>query len=120
MIPALERQLKSFAGRKLDYAPAETLRDRVMNKDHGKLFTFLRIKGVEPTNNQSERSLRRMAIMRKISFGTRSEAGSQSHAVLTSLLETARRQGKDRIGFMTTLFTKPLSDARAALFADTS
>ena len=120
MIPALERQLKSFTGRPLDYAPAETLRDRIMNKDHDKLFTFLRLPEVEPTNNHAERSLRPLVIMRKICFGTRSEAGSLSHSVLTSLLETARRQGKDRIDFLVTLLTKPLAAARAAMFNDSA
>jgi transposase len=120
MIPSLERQLQRFAGRPLDYAPAETLRDRIMNKDHDKLFTFLRVPGVEPTNNHAEQSVRFLVIMRKICFGTRSPAGSRSHSVLTSLLETARRQRKDRIAFLVSLLTRPLVNARAALFADTS
>lgn len=50
----------------------------------------------------------------------RSPAGSQAHSVLPSLLETARRQGKDGIRFLTTLLTQPLDTARAALFANTS
>jgi len=120
MIPSLERQLRRFAGSRLDYAPAETLRDRIMNQDHDKLFTFLRMPGVEPTNNHAEQSLRFLVIMRKISFGTRSPDGSRSHSVLTSLLETARRQGKNRIAFLVTLLTESLDEARAALFADTS
>jgi transposase len=120
VIPSLERQLQRFAGRPLDYAPAETLRDRIMNKDHDKLFTFLRVPGVEPTNNHAEQSVRFLVIMRKICFGTRSPAGSRSHSVLTSLLETARRQRKDRIAFLVSLLTRPLVHARAALFADTS
>lgn len=120
MIPSLERQLKRFAGQPLDYAPAETLRDRIINKDHDKLFTFLRVPGVDPTNNHAERSLRSLVIMRKICFGTRSEAGSLSHGILTSLLETARRQGKDRIAFLVTLLTKPLDAARNAMLADTT
>ena len=37
--------------------------------------------------------------MRKICFGTRSADGTESHSVLPSLLQTARRQGKDAIGF---------------------
>jgi transposase len=120
IIPSLERQLKRFAGFPLDYEPAETLRDRLMNKDRDKLFTFLRVPRVEPTNNHAERSVRFLVIMRKISFGTRSQAGSHAHSVLPSLLETARRQGRDRIRFLTTLLTQPLNTARAALFANTS
>lgn len=120
MIPSLQRRLKRFAGQKLDHPAAETLRQRVMEKDKDKLFTFLRIKGVEPTNNHSERSVRFLVIMRKICFGTRSPAGSQSHSVLPSLLETAKRQGKEGIQFLLALLTKPLAAARAALFANPS
>src|SRR5512146_888265 len=117
MIPSLENQLRRFAGKPVDYEAAETLRDRIVRKDFDKLFTFLRIKGVEPTNNHAERSLRPMVIMRKISFGTRSPAGSQSHSVLLSLLDTARRQGKDRIAFLIALLTQPQAAVRSALFA---
>ena len=120
MIPSLQRQLKRFAGRPLDYAPAETLRDRIMNQDPDKLFTFLRVPGVDPTNNHAERSLRSLVIMRKICFGTRSEDGSLSHSVLTSLLETARRQGKKPIAFLVTLLTKPLEAAKNEMLADTA
>lgn len=117
MVPSLRRRLKRFAGQPLDYPAAETLRQRVMEKDFNKLFTFLCVKGVEPTNNHSERSLRFLVIMRKVCFGTRSDGGSQSHGVLPSLLQTARRQGKNAIGFLTALFTRPPDEAKAALFA---
>lgn len=120
MIPSLEQQLKRFAGKPVDYPAAETLRDRIMRKDYDKLFTFLRVKGVEPTNNHAERSVRPMVIMRKICFGTRSQAGSQSQSIMPSLLETARRQGKDRIQFLVALLTQSHANARNALFADTS
>ena len=120
MIPRLKRELKRFAGQPLDYPPAETLRDRIMHKDYDKLFTFLQVPGVEPTNNHSERSLRFLVIMRKISFGTRSAAGTESHSILPSLLETARRQGKNRIAFLVALLTQPPDAARAALFAGAS
>jgi transposase len=116
MIPSLKKRLKRFAGEPLEHEAAETLRKRVMDKDWDKLFTFLRVKGVEPTNNISERSLRFLVIMRKICFGTRSAAGSESHSVLPSLLQTARRQGTDVIKFLVTLLTEPKAAAKAALF----
>jgi transposase len=118
LIPSLQRQLKRFAGKPLDHPAAETLRERVMQKDKDKLFTFLKVKGVDPTNNHSERSVRFLVIMRKICFGTRSQDGSESHGILPSLLQTARRQGKDGIHLLATLLTKPLAAARAALFAN--
>jgi hypothetical protein len=73
-----------------------------------------------PTNNHSEQSVRFLVIMRKICFGTRSAAGSESHSVLWSLLATARRQGQDAIGFLVSLLTQPPNVARAALFANSS
>jgi transposase len=120
MIPSLRKRLQRCGGKPLEQKTAETLRNRVMEKDWDKLFTFLQVKGVEPTNNLSERSVRFLVIMRKICFGTRSPAGSESHSVLPSLLQTARRQGKDAIGFLVKLLTEPLSAAKAALFADGS
>lgn len=41
------------------------------------LWTFLRVAGVEPTNNAAERALRRAVLWRRKSFGTQSAAGSQ-------------------------------------------
>ena len=120
MIPALKKRLKRFGSEPLEHEAAETLRKRVMVKDWDKLFTFLRVKGVEPTNNLSERSVRFLVIMRKICFGTRSAAGSESHSVLPSLLQTARRQGSDALKFLVTLLTQPAAAAKAALFAGKS
>ena len=120
MIPSLKKRLKRFGSEPLQHEAAETLRKRVMVKDWDKLFTFLRVKGVEPTNNLSERSVRFLVIMRKICFGTRSDDGSESHGVLPSLLQTARRQGKDVIKFLVTLLTQPAAAAKAALFSGKS
>jgi hypothetical protein len=117
MVPALKKRLKRFGSQPLEHKEAETLRNRVIVKDWDKLFTFLRVKGVEPTNNQAERSLRFLVIMRKVCFGTRSPDGSESHGVLPSLLQTARRQGKDVIKFLVTLLTQPKAAAKAALFS---
>jgi transposase len=117
MIPALKKRLQRFGGKPLEHEAAETLRKRVMEKDWDKLFTFLRIKGVEPTNNKAEQKLRFLVIMRKICFGTRSPDGSESHSVLPSLLQTVRQQGKDAIAFLVTLLTKSTEAAKSALFS---
>src|SRR3954468_7196990 len=41
------------------------------------LWTFVRVEGVEPTNNDAERALRHGVIYRKLSGGTDSESGSR-------------------------------------------
>ena len=119
-IPSLEKRLQRIAGKPMDYAPAETLRKRLIEKDHDKLFTFLRVKGVQPTNNYSERRVRPHVIMRKICNGTRSAAGSESHAVLPSVLQTAKIHGQSGIEFVYCLITQPLATAKAMLFGNSS
>jgi len=44
-------------------------------KDH--LWTFLKVEGIEPTNNTAERTLRPVVIYRKLSFGMQSSTGSR-------------------------------------------
>src|SRR5262249_56548717 len=50
---------------------------RALNKWRAALWTFVRVEGVEPTNNVSERALRPAVLWRKGSFGSDSIAGSR-------------------------------------------
>ena len=110
--------LNTICESKLAVDKAETLRKRLIDpkKEYGRLFTFLKHKEVQPTNNQAEQSLRNMVIFRKICFGTRSDDGSASHSVLPSLLVTAKRQGKHPLDFFQTLFTTDTDNAQKALY----
>jgi hypothetical protein len=57
------------------------------------LFLFVLVPGLPADNNLAERSIRPLVIMRKISGGSRSEAGSKTRLTLASLLGTwAARQ----------------------------
>ena len=116
LVPRLEDRLRAFATQPLDYEAAETLRRRIMITDVNRLFTFLAVPHVPPTNNQAEQSLRTPVIMRKITFGTRSQDGSLSQSVIPSLMVTAQRQGKSPFHFFYTLFTSDTATAQAALF----
>jgi transposase len=66
-----------------------------LRKHRAALLTFLEREDVAPTNNLAERELRPAVIARKLSAGNRTEAGSETHAVLASLLQTCRRRGRD-------------------------
>jgi transposase len=44
-------------------------------KSEPAMWTFVRVEGVEPTNNAAERALRKAVLWRKRSFGCKSEAG---------------------------------------------
>jgi len=65
-----------------------------------KLWTFTKVKGMEPTNNLAERDLRKLVIWRKKSFGTRSERGQRFVERVTSVVETAKRHGKNALRFI--------------------
>ena len=59
------------------------------------LFVFVAEPAVPPDNNAAERSLRHLVTSRKISGGTRSEAGTDTKMVIASLFGTWRARGLD-------------------------
>jgi transposase len=64
------------------------------------LWTFLRVDGVEPTNNDAERALRHGVIWRKLSFGSDSPKGAQFVGRILTIVETARRRGVNLLHWM--------------------
>jgi transposase len=65
------------------------------------LWTFLRVEGVEPTNNAAERALRHAVLWRKSSYGTASVKGSRYVATILSVVATCRCQGRNVLEFVT-------------------
>jgi transposase len=65
------------------------------------LWTFARCRGVEPTNNASERALRHAVIWRKLSFGVQSAGGSRFVETMLTVIETCRQQGRHLLSFVT-------------------
>jgi len=65
------------------------------------LWTFVRVRGVAPTNNFAERALRRAVLWRRKSFGTQSEAGSRFVERILSVVATLRQQGRDVLEYLT-------------------
>jgi transposase len=59
------------------------------------LYVFLHRDDVEPTNNSSERDLRPSVIHRKVIGGFRSPWGAEASAIRTTLMATARKQGRN-------------------------
>jgi transposase len=72
------------------------------------LWAFIRIEGVEPTNNASERRApprsggrRHAVIWRKLSFGTQSSDGSRFVETMLTVIETCRQQKRSAFEFVT-------------------
>lgn len=65
------------------------------------LWTFVRVEGVDPTNNCSERVIRPGVLWRKICFGTHSEAGSRFAERMLTVTCTLRQQGRNVVDYVT-------------------
>jgi transposase len=61
------------------------------------LFTFVDHPEVDYTNNRAEREIRPAVIIRKNSFGNRSDKGAQCQAVLMSIYRTLKLRGFDPV-----------------------
>ena len=59
-------------------------------RDVDNLFRFVTDPEIASTNNVSERELRHLVIMRKVSNGSRSQRGAATTAILTSIIQTLR------------------------------
>jgi transposase len=64
------------------------------------LFTFAFKRGVEPTNNQAERTLRPFVLWRKVSYGSQSERGCLFAARLMTVAQSLRLQKRSVLGFL--------------------
>ena len=65
------------------------------------LWTFVRVEGIEPTNNAAERSLRGAVLWRKVSFGTQSARGSRFVASMLTVLLSCQQQQRSALAYLT-------------------
>jgi transposase len=65
------------------------------------LWTFVRVAGIEPTNNAAERALRHAVQWRKTSYGTDSEAGSRFVENILTIVASCRQQGRNVLEYLT-------------------
>jgi transposase len=65
------------------------------------LWTFVRVEGLEPTNNSAGRSLRGAVLWRKVSFGTQSARGSRFVASMLTVLLSCQQQRTNALAYLT-------------------
>jgi transposase len=93
------RELLAVAHRAPMRSEAENIAKRF--RDHGReYFTFLDTPGIEPTNNGPERQIRFLAIDRKITQGTRGEAGRRWCERIWTVLATCAQQSRSAFEFI--------------------
>ena len=65
------------------------------------LWTFVRVEGVEPTNNAAEQALRGAVLWRKGCFGAHSDAGNRFVERILTVSATCRKQQRHLLTFVT-------------------
>jgi transposase len=76
------------------------------------LWTFVRVEGIEPTNNASERALRHAVIWRRISGGTDSADGSRFVERMLTVVATCRQQKRNVLDYLSSCFEARLRGQR--------
>jgi transposase len=64
------------------------------------LWTFVRVEGVEPTNNAAERALRKAVMWRKRSFGCKSEAGCRFVERILTTVKTLQQHKRPVLEYL--------------------
>jgi len=76
-------------------------------------FRFMDAEGVEPTNNHSEQQIRHCVIDRRITQGTRGEAGQRYHERMWSAIATCKKQDRSFFDFLLHSITAYLNSTPA-------
>ena len=93
-VAAIERRCDALLATPVEGPEASRLWVRFReHREH--LFVFLYDPTVPPTNNASEQALRNSVVHRKVTGGFRSDWGADAHAIVTTVLDTARKCGDD-------------------------
>lgn len=65
-----------------------------------KLWTFMKVSDMDPTNNLAERDLRKLVVWRKKSYGTKSDRGKRFVERITTVSQTLRKQAMNVLSFI--------------------
>jgi hypothetical protein len=120
--PVLQASLQRICKTPCQHPEAENLRQRLLDpkRDGHRLFTFLNVNRMPPTNNYAEQTLRHPVIFRKLIFGNRSDRGAHSLAVNLSLIHTAKCLQRDLIPLLKTALLSGPAAAANFLFENSS
>ena len=112
----LRQELTRLEQMPTDSERATRLQKR-LRRYHAQWLTFMDHPGVSPTNNLAEQALRALVILRKLTFGSRTQAGARRLGRMMTVIETAKRQGQRVVKFLWALFTMPTNRAMRAMYA---
>jgi transposase len=84
------------------------------------LWTFVRVEGIEPTNNDAERALRRGVIYRTLSGGIDSESGTRFVERMLSVVATCRQRDINVRDYLTRCYQVHLEGSSISSLIPTS
>jgi len=94
-VDALKAEILALTLRHYKHLKIRRFVNNLWKRDIESLFRFVTDPEVNPTNNLSERELRHLVIIRKISNGSRSTRGANATAMLLSVIQTLRMNKKN-------------------------
>ena len=101
----LRREVKAALedGRSCGCAKTAATCFEILKVEEG-LWTFVRVEGIEPTNNGPERALRHAVIWRRTSGGTDSSVGSRFVERMLTVIATCRQQKRNVLDYLSSCF----------------
>lgn len=112
----LRDELSRLEACPLEHEKALTLQAR-LQRHHDEWLVFVDDPRVPPTNNLAERKLRPLVVLRKITFGHRTEAGAKRMAKIMTVQETAKAHGHKVSDFFYYLQTHATSRSLRHLYS---
>ena len=94
-VQKLKERVEKLLARHYQHKTVWKFVKNLVKRDLENIFIFVTNPNVDPTNNISERELRELVLIRKISNGSRSEQGAATTATLLSIIKTLRLQNKN-------------------------
>lgn len=107
IVEQLRAMVFDLTNRHYEHITVRRFVNRLCYRDLDCLFRFVTDPEVDPTNNISERELRALVIIRKISNGSRSRRGANTSVMLLSIIQTLRLQKKNVLEGLMDIITKP-------------
>jgi len=107
MVEQLKAEVFQLTLRHYKHSITRKFVNNLYYRDGNDLFRFVTDPDIDPTNNISERELRALVIIRKISNGSRSTRGAKATAMLLSIIQTLRFKGENVLQGLQAILKSP-------------
>lgn len=84
-----------------NHSECKKIKKRFIGNNRKGYFLFLKVNGVEPTNNSTEQKIRFVVLDRRVTQGTNSDAGMRFYERIWTVVASCMCQGKNIFKFLT-------------------